>query len=77
MFNKNKKDEAELQMRKSKKIEFFFVELNPQKIKKYLLILETCMLPSDEGLCHESMTKYYFDRTKRMCIPFEYTGKFK
>jgi hypothetical protein len=33
------------------------------------------MLPSDEGLCHESLIKYYFDRTKLMCIPFEYTGK--
>jgi hypothetical protein len=32
------------------------------------------MLPREEGLCHESQIRYYFDRTKLMCAPFEYTG---
>ena len=32
------------------------------------------MLPREEGLCHESQIKYYFDRTKLMCVPFEYSG---
>jgi hypothetical protein len=38
------------------------------------IFLEVCMLPREEGLCHESQIKYYFDRTKLMCVPFEYSG---
>jgi hypothetical protein len=32
------------------------------------------MLPSEEGSCFESQIKYYFDRTKLTCVPFEYSG---
>lgn len=36
--------------------------------------LEKCKLPREEGLCFESLIRYYFDRTKSMCAPFEYSG---
>lgn len=32
------------------------------------------MLPPEEGTCFESQIKYYFDRTKLTCVPFEYSG---
>jgi hypothetical protein len=34
------------------------------------------MLPADEGSCYESHTRYFFDRTKLTCLPFEFSGKF-
>jgi papilin len=46
------------------------IQLNEQQDKE----LEKCMLPRDEGLCHESQIKYYFDRTKLECAPFEFSG---
>jgi hypothetical protein len=32
------------------------------------------MLPKEEGTCFESIQRYYFDRTKLMCAPLEYSG---
>lgn len=32
------------------------------------------MLPPEEGHCYESQIKYFFDRTKLTCLPFEYSG---
>lgn len=34
------------------------------------------MQPAEEGTCYESLIKYYFDRTKMTCLPFEYSGIF-
>ena len=42
------------------------------RFKICLFHKETCLLPHEEGLCHESQIKYYFDRTKLMCNPFEF-----
>ncbi len=44
------------------------------KIIYYLSEIQTemCLQARDEGTCHESQISYYFDRTKLMCIPFEY-----
>ncbi len=36
--------------------------------------LGLCMLPKEEGTCFESIQRYYFDRTKLMCAPLEYSG---
>ncbi|CAF0721201.1 unnamed protein product, partial [Brachionus calyciflorus] len=35
---------------------------------------KTCLLPPEEGHCYESQIKYYFDRTKSTCLPFEFSG---
>ena len=32
------------------------------------------MMAREEGTCYESQIRYYFDRTKLMCVPFEYSG---
>lgn len=32
------------------------------------------MLILTEGTCYESQIKYYFDRTKSECLPFEFSG---
>ena len=33
-----------------------------------------CLQAREEGMCHESHTRFYFDRTKLLCLPFEYSG---
>ena len=62
-----------MEMQKSNSLYRKPLDLN-YYIKMFSCLKEICLQPVNEGLCHESQIKYYFDRTKLMCVPFEYTG---
>ena len=41
----------------------------------HLIWQDVCNMARDEGSCFESHTKYFYDRTKAECMPFEYSGE--